>query len=217
MVDLIDMMSGQSEIQSEYSKSLSNLREIMQEFSTQHYLMHGKDIRKCPSKDCKEVGFLPPLVKGVIQCSEPFKCSSCNTSWKDPLQNRNFVYYDPEILWDQLSNLVKILRTQPCPNCKLYINKNGGCRHMVCPKCNFEFCWDCLGAFPGYTHIYGEDCPYRVFFMYGQIALITLICSATFLASIAVYLCGIVTYMFGGLLQIPILMFVFAVDQQIKS
>ena len=40
---------------------------------------------------------------------------------------------------------------------------------MVCPKCTFEFCWDCLDHMPGYEHDFGEDCPARVMVMYGQI------------------------------------------------
>ena len=43
---------------------------------------------------------------------------------------------------------------------------------MVCPKCTYEFCWDCLDHMPGYTHDYGEDCPSRVVVMYGQMGLL---------------------------------------------
>lgn len=35
-----------------------------------------------------------------------------------------------------------------CPKCSCYIEKNGGCCHMVCEKkiggCGFEFCWNCF-------------------------------------------------------------------------
>ena len=30
-----------------------------------------------------------------------------------------------------------------CPNCKTPINKNGGCNHMQCTRCNQHFCWAC--------------------------------------------------------------------------
>lgn len=34
--------------------------------------------------------------------------------------------------------------TKECPNCRWAIEKNEGCLHMVCFKCKFEFCWNCL-------------------------------------------------------------------------
>lgn len=35
--------------------------------------------------------------------------------------------------------------TKECPKCHTNIEKNGGCNHMTCKKCTFEFCWVCLG------------------------------------------------------------------------
>jgi E3 ubiquitin-protein ligase RNF14 len=33
--------------------------------------------------------------------------------------------------------------TKPCPNCSTSVEKNGGCNHITCRHCNFEWCWLC--------------------------------------------------------------------------
>lgn len=35
--------------------------------------------------------------------------------------------------------------TRPCPNCTAAISKNGGCVHMRCRACSYEYCWVCHG------------------------------------------------------------------------
>ncbi|KAI9208112.1 uncharacterized protein BJ171DRAFT_420039 [Polychytrium aggregatum] len=35
--------------------------------------------------------------------------------------------------------------TKECPKCHATIEKNGGCNHMNCRKCKYEFCWVCQG------------------------------------------------------------------------
>ena len=38
----------------------------------------------------------------------------------------------------------ELLNTQPCPKCHVRIEKNGGCSHMFCSRCNTHFTWQSL-------------------------------------------------------------------------
>jgi ariadne-1 len=37
--------------------------------------------------------------------------------------------------------------TKECGKCQSTIEKNGGCNHMTCRKCRYEFCWVCMGKY----------------------------------------------------------------------
>ena len=40
-----------------------------------------------------------------------------------------------------LTYCYEFLTTSKCPKCDVPIFKNGGCAHMTCKSCKFEFCW----------------------------------------------------------------------------
>ena len=76
---------------------------------------------------------------------------------------------------DVFTTLHNLAFEEPCPKCGVLIQKNGGCKHMVCGKCHFEFCWLCLGAYPGYVHLEQKYCPLRFTVLWGTVVLLTLL------------------------------------------
>ena len=54
---------------------------------------------------------------------------------------------------DPTSDQEQIARTtKPCTKCGYRILKTGGCDHMTCRKCLYEFCWRCLRPYSHHSH-----------------------------------------------------------------
>lgn len=52
--------------------------------------------------------------------------------------------------------------SKPCPNraCRAPTEKNGGCNHISCSRCRFEWCWLCGGRYaPNHYSVSNEDTP----------------------------------------------------------
>ncbi|XP_074898437.1 cullin-9-like isoform X6 [Buteo buteo] len=52
-------------------------------------------------------------------------------------------YYEGMTSEAQSKHLAKLI-SKHCPSCRAQIEKNEGCLHMTCAKCNHGFCWRCL-------------------------------------------------------------------------
>jgi len=63
-----------------------------------------------------------------------------------------------EWLQTQFSKWLRQTSSKTCPQCSTAIEKNGGCSHMTCKTCNYQFCWICSGVYKG-RHTYGTKCP----------------------------------------------------------
>lgn len=113
-------------------------------------------IKWCPAVDCPnlvEVDRVPDdagaqdlAQVAIVKCTEAHEfCFTCQLenhlpcpcglarAWikrcEDDLETANWI----------------AANTQGCPSCHAVIEKNGGCNHMVCGTCTYEFCWICLG------------------------------------------------------------------------
>lgn len=92
------------------------------------------------------------LTKLAIQREDYLSCGKCGSpGWETNLCVRGVQcgvcgHHFP-LLWSQTTVQTWILReivAFPCPNCTIYIEKTGGCDHMTCKTCGYEFCWECL-------------------------------------------------------------------------
>ncbi|CAG8532289.1 15794_t:CDS:1 [Gigaspora margarita] len=94
-------------------------------------------------------------------------CSSCEIMgghWPSSCKD-----YEAYLLTNHSVKPLKIIKTEvlnittkPCPNCRILIDKNGGCMHMTCRFCQYEFCWNCLVEWKLRTHSALFECDKQI-------------------------------------------------------
>ena len=121
---------------------------------------HPNEFRYCTTPDCPEIYTLgSDSGDGVFHCQSCFAvvCVPCREDHDGFSCEEWKIHRDREAQerllegWAEGNKDVK-----NCPKCNIFIEKNGGCNHMTCPKCSAHICWKCMGVFPGeeiYPHL----------------------------------------------------------------
>jgi ariadne-2 len=121
------------------------------EFVQSHHLL-----RWCPGVNCsivfqvkenlpKRVTCSTCTTSCCFQCGEPYHLPAdceCHRKWlvkcRDDSETSNYI----------------LANTKDCPKCHSSIEKNGGCNHMHCSRCNHDFCWVCLEKWDSHKGYY---------------------------------------------------------------
>jgi len=121
----------------------------------QVYLTKEPDIRKCPNQNCNYAG----IITTTQSCASPLECGLCGTTWRD---KQHYTRYENFLEWwrtkptkteeDSSQQWIRN-KSKKCPSCRVNIEKNGGCDHMTCIKCQFEFCWVCSWDYPRHNKL----------------------------------------------------------------
>ncbi|CAI2371010.1 unnamed protein product [Moneuplotes crassus] len=128
------------------------LFESINQTYTDIYISTTEDMRRCPSKGCDFAGSIE-----LKACADNLECHKCGFQWREKVQTSYLRRMQEGVTGlikelDLKSYLNQMLTANACPKCEEVIWKDGGCKHMMCKKCNYEFCWFCLGAYPRYEH-----------------------------------------------------------------
>lgn len=112
---------------------------------------HSNEFRYCTTPDCPEVYSLKSdSGDGIFRCRSCFVtvCISCQEEHDGFNCEEWKVHRDPGTQERLLEGWADGNRdVKKCPQCNIFIEKNGGCNHMVCPKCSAHICWRCMGVF----------------------------------------------------------------------
>ncbi|EAR89393.3 Ibr domain protein (macronuclear) [Tetrahymena thermophila SB210] len=124
-------------------------------FKQRQQLQLDPDIRWCIRPGCNNA------IKG--QKNDPkLKCSECNMMICYFCTNQWHEGQTCEQAIDQEYNqMAKNFKVKYCPQCKTKIQKNDGCNHMTCTRCNYEFCWLCTKQYRAghYSSLNFRGCP----------------------------------------------------------
>ncbi|XP_019416583.1 PREDICTED: probable E3 ubiquitin-protein ligase ARI10 [Lupinus angustifolius] len=100
----------------------------------------------CPFNDCSAL-LINNGNKGKViresKCShcERNICVQCKAPWHAKLSCEKFQRMKNKED-DLMEDLAKRRNWRRCPNCKRYVERNGGCNHMRC-RCHHSFCYHC--------------------------------------------------------------------------
>ncbi|CAG8906430.1 unnamed protein product [Penicillium egyptiacum] len=139
------------------SKSLDLLvtKELQgryRELLTRTYVDDKENLKWCPAPNCqyaincgvksRDLRRIVPTVRCF--CKHEF-CFGCSLSDHQPAPCKLVKMWLQKCEDDsETANWISA-NTKECTKCNSTIEKNGGCNHMTCRKCKYEFCWMCMG------------------------------------------------------------------------
>eukprot|EP00536_Pseudo-nitzschia_multiseries_P001205 jgi/Psemu1/180583/e_gw1.15.23.1 len=115
------------------------------------FIEEDPSYRYCSGPDCgcvaKKIDLQTKTARTRI--SQKVTCDTCSTTFCFDCGKDNHTPASCEDMaqWDRIKGSSRFWikhNAKPCPGCNVPIEKNTGCNHMKCPKCNADFCWLCL-------------------------------------------------------------------------
>ncbi|GMM33221.1 E3 ubiquitin-protein ligase [Saccharomycopsis crataegensis] len=157
----IELVKEQSNILN-YSVKVDYIKQIAKKYIEAH-----KNLHWCPAPDCPALiqvnDYIPSKEElatkithlPIVSCLQSHTfCLNCNYENHYPVPCSVVERWVQKCSNDsETANWIN-LNTKQCTKCENPIEKNGGCNHMTCSKCGFEFCWICSGPWKSHGSQY---------------------------------------------------------------
>eukprot|EP00347_Sterkiella_histriomuscorum_P018275 403346134 len=131
-----DIIISDNQLRREIS---SELYDKYLKFKMNFKVLMSKDKKFCNTPGCEFIFDKIDVSKSKkVQCGscKADLCYDCMLAWHEGLSCKK----QDDDLYKQW--LYKI-KAHPCPTCGVPIEKNEGCKHMNCKKCDSHWCWIC--------------------------------------------------------------------------
>ncbi|EGC29458.1 hypothetical protein DICPUDRAFT_93146 [Dictyostelium purpureum] len=131
-------------------------------FTTKKFIQHSKQLRYCPTAGCDKAITLSctdlptdSCRPDTVQCSCCFKfCFKCYRASHSPATCDQMQLWEQKCQDESETSHWKVANCKQCPKCNVSVEKNGGCMHMVCRQCQYEWCWECSKPWKGHLNFY---------------------------------------------------------------
>ncbi|KAJ8867013.1 hypothetical protein PR048_032875 [Dryococelus australis] len=140
-----------------------NLRDKYQQFAFRDYVKSHPLLRFCPGANCQIiVRAKEARAKRCVcnTCQTDF-CFECGLNYHAPTDCTTVKRWLTKCADDSETANYISAHTKDCPRCHMCIEKNGGCNHMQCYSCKYDFCWMCLGDWKSHGSDYYECSRYK--------------------------------------------------------
>lgn len=134
------------------------------DYVVRSYVNDNEHFRECPAPGCERAMHYP-LPKHLLEqeqcpsvkCDCGFRfCFRCSHEEHGPAScDLLRKWLKKEVDESETANWMAA-NTKPCPGkgCGKLIEKNGGCNHMTCASCRYDFCWVCEGPWSAHGSNY---------------------------------------------------------------
>ncbi|XP_044741189.1 potential E3 ubiquitin-protein ligase ariadne-2-like isoform X2 [Chrysoperla carnea] len=139
------------------------LRNRYQQFAFQDYVRSHPQLRFCPGPNCPLVlrAKEPRAKRATCSQCKTTLCFKCGTDYHAPTDCGIIKKWLTKCADDSETANYISAHTKDCPKCHICIEKNGGCNHMQCYNCKYDFCWMCLGDWKAHGSEYYECSRYK--------------------------------------------------------
>lgn len=124
----------------------SNIGSLFKRLLRNNCIVAHYQMRFCPGRDCEMVMYAAKPKARRVECKKCLAvfCFECGSNYHSPTDCATVKRWLTKCGDDSETANYIYANTKNCPRCHICIEKNGGCNHIQCSKCKFDFCWMCL-------------------------------------------------------------------------
>jgi len=124
-------------------------------FITKSFVEDNDQVSWCPAPNCGNA-ITADMMNGItVQCSCGYRfCFSCHNEAHTPCTCERVREWLRKCMDESETGHWVTANTKDCPKCHIAVEKNGGCNHMTCRQCGYEWCWLCMKTWKGHNDYY---------------------------------------------------------------